>query len=208
MSIKLSKGEAIVKQYDYSKTQSGALGIRSHLIVTNKRVIEEKVCDAKRNERVIRSEMPIEQAQYVKTRFRREGNALWIVMAVIGFIMAIAGLSLMLASGGGTASLVLVLLGLILGAGGIVLFIFIRKSSVYCIISSDKVVVPTMALASNSKRFFFNSHVGTNNEIIQIVVDPQVAYEMVNEIGAAILDARNYVYEEPEEIEIDEEIAE
>ncbi len=203
MSIKLAKDEVIVKQYDYSKTQSGALGIRSHLIVTNKRVIEEKVCDVKRNERVVRSEMPIDRAQYVKTKFRREGNFAWLIMALIGIALMMMGIVLKSDSKG-----IFIVLGLIVAALGFILFVFVRKSTVTCTISSDKLVVPTLALTSSTRRLILKHHVGTNNDVLAIKVNPEVAFEMVNELGAVILEAQNYVAEEAVEAEPAEAVAE
>ena len=197
MSLKLANGENIVKQYDYAKTKKGLLSIQSRLIVTNKRVIEEKVCDAKRNERVVRSEIPIEKAKYVSTRFKREGNLLWLIIAIFGLILFIGGL--ISSSSSEDSSPALPLIGIVVLALGIGLFIFLRKSAVTCVISSDRLVVPAMTFSSATKRFLFKSHVAANNEVLKIDVDPAVALEMVDELGAVILDARCNVSENEEE---------
>ena len=78
MALKLAQGEVVVREYDYSKSIAGQLKrltTQSRLIVTNKRIIDERTCYASRNERITRNEIPLEKATTINTFFKRHGNS-------------------------------------------------------------------------------------------------------------------------------------
>ncbi len=186
MALTLANGEKIVKQYDYSKSIAGkgkGLLTESRLIVTNKRIIEEKVCATKRNEKIIRNEIPLEKAKKVSSSFRRKGNALWAILAGLSALVMIAGFA------GGIMGL-----GVIGFAAMIVfalIFIFLRKSVVKVTISTDSIINPALMVQSATQRRLSARQIDLYTEVVKVMVDPAVAMQMVDEIGATILDAKN-----------------
>lgn len=182
MSLLLSDDEKVLKSYEYSNT-TGKKGlfrkeqISSKLIVTNKRIIDEHSGD----KGVSRTEIPVESADYIGTRFTKKMPSLLlgIVLIVLGVIAAIVAAIVFI------PLIVLGLLLLIIGAVMIIKAFLGRSGMVVVQISGYKGDHNLMSLGSSMGVF------ASSVKKIKVAVNAEVAEQMVNEIGAMILNIKD-----------------
>ena len=189
--IKLAAGESVAKIYSYGHISSGRKKntIENSLIVTNKRVIYQSLG----NKTVSRKEIPVEAAEYIDTKYTTQRVGIWFT--VFSFLIGAAllalgldflklefissyGLKLPLIVAGG----VLIALALF---GVIRLTCHRRRGAVEVIISGR--------LMENELLSFGVSNLKVRQkqaERLRIKVDKSVAVDMVNELGALLLNIR------------------
>ncbi|MCM1367633.1 MAG: hypothetical protein NC184_02330 [Roseburia sp.] len=182
MSLLLSDDEKILKSYEYSKTIGKKSlfkpeQVSSKLIVTNKRIIDEHSSD----KGVSRSEIPVDSADYIGTYFTKKMPSLilgivLIVLGVIASIVAAIVLMPLIAVG-----ILLVVIGVVL----IVKAILGRGGSVVVQISGYHGDHNLMSLGSSMGVFAS----GVKN--IKVAVNVEIAEQMVNEIGAIIMNVKS-----------------
>ena len=183
--IKLAAGESVAKVYTYGRTVVGKQRrtIDESLIITNKRVIYQSIGDRF----VKRKEIPISAAEYVGTRYTTESGSL--ALAVICFILSAASAVLSLVNPWPSYLWIsLSVMALMLALGSLLTVVYIRslRGAVEVVISGRlpeyKLVYVGMsnlkARAQNATR-------------VSITVDRATALEMVNELGAVLLNVRS-----------------
>ena len=225
MSIKLSKNEKIIKSFDYATEgyhkKTSRFDTFKSLIVTNKRVIHEEVCERRAGKgTVIRNEMPVGDAKYLSTAVNKTSRPGFIVAAVIFALLAV--IAFVLPSLNVIPEDVMEMIGTYLTiVGGMFALIALvcllnyfasRKTLIMCRISSDHAVYPVMGFVSLS------GEVNTDNDsnkkkkrkkesdqgkTLEIRVNAAVARELVDELGAVILDGVEY---DPASEEVVEEV--
>ena len=86
MSVQFAKDEKVIKSFNYANVgynrKKGQYDTFKSLIVTNKRVIHESVNDKRHNEVIIRQEMPVADAKYVKTTMGKTSNPAYLLQPI------------------------------------------------------------------------------------------------------------------------------
>ncbi len=202
MSIQFSQNETVVRKFDYAtlgyRKKSDSYAVARSLIVTNKRVIHQDVCEQFGKDLIVRREMPIEHAKFVDIRLARSSKvALLIWGIVLAVLAAVAYLGTVLR---GTLELLakvpeLVFLGIAAGLGVVALALIIgyfgsRRMMLSCTVSTDGVIHPVIANtvadeSANPKKVYR----AAKQMQLDIRIDKRVAKEMADGLGAAILDA-------------------
>ena len=189
INLVLSKNEKVVKEYAYGEEKvkgliAGAVhkkeNVKNSLIITNKRIINQTLGPNK----VARDEMPIDAAEYVYSSLKKDQKSIVpaIISMVLGLILLIVGLVVKV----NILNIVLIILGVLGLVGGIVLLImwFMSKTAKVEVHISGKTPNTQLLEVSTS------SIVTKKIREFKIIVDRDVAAQMVNEIGAIILDTK------------------
>ena len=233
MSIKLSKDEKLMKSFEYAAEgyhkRTAKFDTFKSLIVTSKRVIHEEVCTRRSKKMVVRNEMPVTDAKYLSNKIVKLSKPGLLVAAIIFALLAVVAFVLPspdilpeeIAKQIGTyitmvgAALAVIALSFLMG------YFASRKTLIACCISTDHPLYPVMGFASlsgevntdedNKKK---KSKKSDKGKTLEIQVDTEVAAQLVDELGAVILDAIAYepaneepVVEEAEEAPVAEEEA-
>ena len=215
MSVQLSQNEKIMKSFDYATEgyhkKTAKFDTFKSLIVTNKRVIHESVCERRAGKgTVVRDEMPVADAKYLSTAINKTSRPGFIVAAVIFALLAVV--AFVLPSLNVVPEDVMEMIGTYLTVvGGLFALIAVvcilnyfasRKTLIVCRISADHDVYPVMGFRSLSGEVNTNKDDDKkkkkkkdNGKSIEINVNSKVARQLVDELGAVILDAIAY---EPE----------
>ena len=189
MDLVLSHDEKIVKEYEYGQEKvkgliSGAIhkneNVKNSLVVTNKRIINQTVGKNK----IVRDEMPLDAAEYVSSSFKKQQGSLIpaILLMVLGLVLLIVGIVVKV----NVLNIILMILGgLMLIGGGILLVLwFLSKTARVEVTIQGKCVHTNLLSVSTS------SIVSKKHREFKIIVDRNVAEQMVNELGAIILDTK------------------
>lgn len=189
--IKLAAGESVAKIYSYGKVATGRKknAVENSLIVTNKRVVYQSLG----RKTVSRKEIPVEAAEYVETKYttQKAGIVLAILSLFIGAALLVFGLDLF-----GIKFISEYKLGLpFMVAGAVVLalalFLFVRfiwyrrRGAVEVIISGRLMENELLSFGVSSLKIRQKKA-----ERIRVKVDKSIAIEMVNELGALLLNIR------------------
>lgn len=202
MSVQLAKNEKVVRSYDYATAQKGGLAstsITKSLVVTNKRIIHKEVGTGKNNEFVKTSEMPVSSAKYVNTYYQKLKFPIFLVW---GIIFAVIALVAFLAIPEEIADFkALAFLPLILGVIFILVYIFKKQYIFVCTIDTDTHITPAFGFSSvsrNSKTDGITAvgKKGNKTTSIEVVINPETAKQMADEIGSVIMAAVNGDYDE------------
>ncbi len=186
MSIQLSQGEKIVREYQYAKTKKLFTTTEDTLIVTNKRIVHRREGHGFGSETVANSEMPIKNAKYVNTSY---GLKSLTPLLILGIIWALIGLFL-LVSGGGVIGFIT-----LIPAAIFIIIYFVKKIySCTCVISSETRIVPAFSLGTITYGLF-GRKTGNGGMLLKIQVNNTVAKVLAEEIGAVIADVNNGVYD-------------
>lgn len=189
--IKLAAGESVAKIYSYGHISSGRKKntIENSLIVTNKRVIYQSLG----NKTVSRKEIPVEAAEYIDTKYTTQRVGIWLTVFsfLIGAVLLVLGLDVLKIEFISKYGLGLPLIV----AGGVFLALALfcvirlichrRRGAVEVIISGR--------LMENELLSFGVSNLKVRQkqaERLRIKVDKNVAVDMVNELGALLLNIR------------------
>ena len=220
MSIQFANNEKVFRAYDYA-----SLGIKKKatksdtfksLIVTNKRLIHEEICTRRGQELTIRREMPVSDAKYINTLVTKTSKPallVWcIIFAILGAVsFVLFGLNVLpdwnlvfLGAGVATVLIAAIFLGCYIGS---------HKTILICNVSTDHALYPVMGIAAESSNGDKKEQEGKKKKkkknteeklTLQIRVNNAIAKQLVDELGAVILNAIAYdpasEVEEPETV--------
>ena len=207
MSVQLAKDEKIVKSFNYatvgSNKNNGKYDTFKNLIVTNKRIIHESVSNKTHNEIILRQEMPVADAKYVKTAMGKVSTPSYLVQAILFAVIAIAAIivsTLDFAEKFFVLFLVLAAPFVVLALVKLAAYFASRAKVVSFSIYTDHVVTPVICTAAVEENTNDAQNKKSKGEpTLEIQVDVNVAREIADGLGAAILDAINYKEEAPAE---------
>ena len=188
--IKLAAGESVAKIYSYGKIAAGRKknAVENSLIVTNKRVVYQSLG----KKTVSRKEIPVEAAEYVETRYttQKAGIVLAILSIIIGAALLVLGLDLF-----GLKFISEYKLAIPFMAGGAVFLalavILIVRFMLYRRRGAVEVIISGRLMENELLSFGVSSLKIKKAERIRVKVDKSVAVEMVNELGALLLNIRS-----------------
>jgi hypothetical protein len=207
MSIQFAKDEKVIKSFNYATVgynkKKDQYDTFKNLIVTNKRIIHESVNDKRSNEIILRHEMPVSDAKYVKTTMGKTSNPIYLLQALIFAVIAIAAIvvsTLEFAEKFFVLFLVLAAPFAILAIVKLAAYFASRSKVVSFSIFTDHVVTPVICTALVEENSDDASGKKSKSEpTLEIQVNADVAREIADGLGAAILDAINYKEEAPVE---------
>lgn len=212
MSVQLAKDEKVIRSFTYAalgyNKKKNKYDTFKSLIVTNKRLIHEAIRETRSNELILRQEMPVADAKYIKTVMGRSFSPQLLVQAIIYAVIAIA--IALLATFDFAEKFFFVFL--VLAAP--FLFVAIKKlvdyfASFSNIVSfsifTDHPVTPVMTTAAvevnNNENADGAPRKAKNEPSLEIRVDANVARQIADGLGAAILNAVAY---NGEDLEVEE----
>ncbi len=193
MSIQLSKGEKIIKEYDYAKTKKLFKTTDDTLIVTNKRIIHRSESHGVGSETIGNSEMPIKNANYVTTFYGKKSRTRFLILGVISAIIAII---LMIAAGSPVFGVML----LLLAVAFICTYIFKKIYICTCLIGTETRIVPAFSLGAVTYSLL-GRRASKGGMLLKIRVNNSVAKQLTEELGSIISDINAGVYNEEEDSE-------
>lgn len=200
MALQFAKDEKVIQSFNYANVnynkKKGQYDTFKNLIITNKRIIHESVSDKTGNEIVLRQEMPVSDAKYIKTTMGKVSNPSYLLQAILFAVIAVAAIVL------STMEFAekLFVLFLVLAAPFVVLtlvklaaYFASRAKIVSFSIYTDHVVTPVICTAAVEANTDDTQNKKSKGEpTIEIQVNTEIARKIANELGAAILDAVNY----------------
>lgn len=191
MEFRLAEGERIVKEYDCAtarvKGKNGKQTVNSTLVVTNRRVVQRNMLTDKKMLSIANKEIPISAVKFVDVSYTK--------MHATGIFLFLALLSLL-------AAVFFVVDGkedIGFFFSSLALFCFVMH---FAVKKSGKIVTLEFVLATDIKKNFSISHGATSGvlgkrssstKVMNVTVDEEVAFALVQELGAVILDAQNDV---------------
>ena len=183
--IKLAAGESVAKVYTYGRTVVGKKRrtIDESLIVTNKRVIYQSIGDRC----VKRKEIPVSAAEYVGTKYTTESGSL--VFSVIFFILAAASAAVAIINPLPKylwVFLSVLALSLIIGSLLAVAYIRSLRGAVEVVISGRAAEYKLVSVGMSNLKAR-----AAEATRVSIMVDRSAALEMVNELGAVLINVRS-----------------
>ena len=185
METMLAKDEILIKQYDYAVTKSKHDTVMHSVIVTDRRIISQE----QGGRSFERDEMPIDHADYILTDFDsyKRSVALSVFLFVLSVLLAVGGFVWSRFVEGTYWFLIpsgLAVVAVIFAVIALVVSLTKNGASAELEIRSRHPVYELLSFSANgmkpSKRI----------EKLKIRVDKEVAEQMLNEIGALILEYR------------------
>lgn len=185
MKTMLAKDEVLIKQYDYAVTKSKDDTVMHSVIVTDRRIISQQ--QGKRS--FERDEMPIDHADYIFTDFDscKRSVALSVFLFVLSVLLAAGGFVWSRFVDGTYWFLIpsgLAVVAVIFAIVALIVAISKKSASAELEIRSRQPVYEFLSFSANGMK---NS---SRIEKLKIKVDKEVAEQMLNEIGALILEYR------------------
>ena len=96
MSIQFAKDEKVLKSFNYAAVgynkKKDKYETFKALTVTNKRIIHEAVRETRGNELILRQEMPVTDAKYIKTAMGKTATPSLLLQAILFAIIAVAAI--------------------------------------------------------------------------------------------------------------------
>lgn len=207
MSIKLAKGENIIRRYDYANVRfkKGRAGSTTQknksLVITNRRLIHTTETEGSGNRYFTSEEIPISEAKNVNVSYREKRcpylRRLGVVFLIFAFLFVgsvfLMGRLLPKIPFVTSDSLVVTVVPLILS--GIFLLISVlyfvkyhkkRDYSVTCVIGTENKYFPTVSLVDKNLPAKDNERKAAKKIKLDICINNEVALAMVEEIGAVI----------------------
>ena len=212
MSVQLAKDEKVIRSFTYAtlgyNKKKNKYDTFKSLIVTNKRLIHEAIRETRSNELILRQEMPVADAKYIKTVMGKSFSPMLLVQAIIYAVLAVV--IALLATFDFAEKFFFVFL--VLAAP--FLFVAIKKlidyfASFSNIVSfsifTDHPVTPVLTTAAvevhNNENADGAPRKAKNEPSLEIRVDANVARQIADGLGAAILNAVAY---NGEDLEVEE----
>lgn len=212
MSVQLAKDEKVIRSFTYAtlgyNKKKNKYDTFKSLIVTNKRLIHEAIRETRSNELILRQEMPVADAKYIKTVMGKSFSPMLLVQAIIYAVLAVV--IALLATFDFAEKFFFVFL--VLAAP--FLFVAIKKlidyfASFSNIVSfsifTDHPVTPVLTTAAvevnNNENTDGAPRKAKNEPSLEIRVDANVARQIADGLGAAILNAVAY---NGEDLEVEE----
>jgi len=198
MAIQYARNERELRRYEYSKTSVKKRRIsrvcsENNLIVTNERIISEVVT----GESVRREEMPVKNAAYLNTSYNFHSKP--FIMLVLGILLLICGAVLIALSVKGVTDegavryigIVQCVVGLAFVIG---FFLSAASAGVHVTIYSDLPCNEVMSFGSSFSTGKVRRRKSKKAAKVRITVDKNAAIDMIDNLGAFILDVKNGVY--------------
>lgn len=194
MSVQLAKNETMLREFEYAR---GGAKISKKIRITNKRIIQEE--STGKNLAICR-EMPITDAKYVNTafgQFSKPARLVWgLILLFIGGIAT--ALSMLVDFGVDlfdvvTLNLVIGGVGDLIAFIGLILFIAYfcsRRAVLKCVIATDHMITPALSINETP---VLKPTKPAHEITLDLRINRKAALALVNELGAAILDAQAYV---------------
>ena len=182
MEANLAKDETLIREYDYAVVKSKKNQVLHSVIVTDKRIIAQE--QGPRSFQ--RNEMPIDHADYITTHFDsyKHGIKLAVLLIILGGLLAVGGF---VWSQFTEAKWYLILSGLSVIAliGGIVVLIvsLLTKGAAAELEIRSRTPIYEMLTVSAS-----GLKPQSKIDKIKIKVDKDVAEQLLNEIGAIVIE--------------------
>lgn len=204
MSVSLAKNERVIKEYEYANMSVVGIGKKSattkKLTVTNKRIIHQESTAGIGTERISTTEMPVKDAKYVNAYYGSKSFGFLLKLGIYVLIFTVGLVYLLLASDtsleGGMLALV-ACLGII-GVVAIILYFVIKDRSVIFSIRTDTHITPAMQASSKAESLLTKGIFARLRSAdrgltinVKVKVNQKVAKELVEELGAVILEAQN-----------------
>ena len=207
MSIQFAKDEKVIRSFNYANVgynkQKGQYDTFKNLIVTNKRIIHESVSDKNCNEVILRQEMPVSDAKYIKTTMGKVSTPLYLVQAILFAVIAVAAIVLStmeFAEKFFVLFLVLAAPFVVLALVKLAAYFASRAKIVSFSIYTDHVVTPVICTTAVEVNTDDAQNKKSKGEpTLEIQVNADAAREIADGLGAAILDAVNYKEATPQE---------
>ena len=204
MAIQFAKDEKVIKSFNYAAAgynkKKGTHEAFKNLIVTNKRVIHEAVRDSRGNEIILRQELPVTDAKYIKTTMGKTSSPKFLVQANIFAFFTIASVVVSLLEFASKFQFVFWLAAVILGVFAIVKLVEFFKSMSTIVsfsIYTDHTITPVLTTTEEDGNYEKNADgKKKNTPALEIRVNGSVAREIADGLGAAILDAIAYKEED------------
>lgn len=183
METMLAKDEVLIKQYDYASTKSRHDTVLHSVIVTDRRIISQSQGERS----FVRDEMPLDHADYIVTDFDsyKKSFTLSIVLFILGVLLAAGGFVwsrfventywFLIPTGLSIVAAVFAVISLIVALTK-------KGASAEIEIRSRQPVYEMLSFSANGIKSI------TRIEKLKIKVDKEVAEQMLNEIGALILE--------------------
>ena len=214
MSLKLAQDEKVIRSFTYAATgynrKKDTYDTFKSLIVTNKRLVHESVCEKRGNEVILRQEMPVADAKYVKTTMGKTSEPKYLLLTLLFAVLAIGVAFVSTLEAVAQFSFVFWILAAPLAVLAIVKLsnYFASRSNVVSFsVFTDHVVTPVIYSTAIETHTDENAKKKTKNEpALEIRVNTSIAREIADGLGAAILDATNYVEEATQVAEIQESV--
>ena len=205
MSVQFAKDEKVIKSFNYANVgynrKKGQYDTFKSLIVTNKRVIHESVNDKRSNQIIIRQEMPVTDAKYVKTAMGKTSNPSLLLQAILFAIIGIAAFVVSTLDFAEKFNFVFWILAApfaVLAIARLAAYFASRSKVVSISIFTDHIVTPVICTAAIENNNDSSNGKKANKEpALEIRVDADTARAIADGLGAAILNAVAYKEEAP-----------
>ena len=215
MSVKFAKDEKVIKSFNYAATgynkKKNSYDTFKSLIVTNKRVIHEQVCEKRGNEVILRQEMPVADAKYVKTAMGKTATPKFLLLAILFAVIAIGVAFVSTLEFAAKFQFVFWIAAVPFAVLAIVKLsnYFASCSNVVSFsIFTDHAITPIIcstAIEGNNDEA--SGKKAKKEPALEIRVDTTIARQIADELGAAILNANEYTAEAVTEEEVATEAA-
>ena len=200
MSVQLAKDEKVIKSFNYATVgynkKKGQYDTFKSLIVTNKRIIHESINDKNYNEIILRQEMPVADAKYVKTTMGNVSTPAFLLQALLFAVIAIAAIvvsTMEFAEKFFVLFLVLAAPFAILAFVKLAAYFASRSKVVSFSIFTDHIVTPVICTAAvEANNDDAQNKKSKSEPTLEVQVNIDVAREIADGLGAAILDAIAY----------------
>ena len=203
MAIQFAKDEKVIKSFNYAAVgynkKKDSYDTFKSLIVTNKRVIHEAVRETRNNELILRQEMPVTDAKYIKTTMGKTASPEFLVQAIIFAVIAAVSVVLSFLEFAAKFQFVFWIL-----AAPFVVLAIVKLAAYFASLSNvvsfsiftDHEVTPVMSTAvieqNNNNADGYQPKKTKKEPELEIRVNADVAREIADGLGAAILDAIAY----------------
>lgn len=186
--MKLAQNEKIIREWNYADTKQGTVKTNSKLVVTNKRIISES------EDRFVvdRKEIPVSSVKSISTSNLHNSNILaylWIIIGALGILFGFV----QLANEMGEVVLPIIIIGVIAIVIGISL---LNRGAFTLLIYTSALEADALAMALGRTNALAIAKKGSR---IKVRIARAVVDEMLDTIGALILDIQEGVYDEVEE---------
>lgn len=202
MSIQFSQNETVVRKFDYAtlgyRKKSDSYAVARSLIVTNKRVIHQDVCEQLGKDLIVRREMPIEHAKFVDIRMARSSKVsllIWSIVLAVLAVVAYLGNSLRESLEFLAKVPAVLFVGIAAGFAAFALALLIayfgsRRMMLSCTVSTDGMIQPVLSNTVVDESLKPKKVYKAAKQMqLDIRINKRAAKELADGLGAAIIDA-------------------
>lgn len=215
MSLKFAKDEKVIRSFTYAATgynrKKDTYDTSKSLIVTNKRLIHESVCEKRGNEVILRQEMPVADAKYVKTTMGKTSTPKFLLLALLFAVISVGVAFVSTLEAVAKFNFVFWILAApfaILAIVKLCNFFASCSKVVSFSVFTDHIVTPVLYSTAIETNTDENAKKKAQKEpALEISVNASIAREIADGLGAAILDAINYTEETVPATKVEEAVA-